>query len=131
MSVCGSWSAYTRGCRCDECREAARRYMRNRRESARTHRLPDLVDELAVYLVTYMRVEGVLRRYVRVDGRWLRDDRLGTEGMPSIRGTRAQSGEPVRGGPPAHRVATRSALDWLGTAGDDARSEGIPAAGTA
>lgn len=34
--------------------------------------------ELATVLATYMRVGDVLVRYVRVDGRWLRDDRLVT-----------------------------------------------------
>lgn len=78
MRACGAWSGYTSGCRCDDCRTAARVYMANRREARRLHRLSPEIDELATVLATYMRVAGVLVRYVRVDGRWLRDDRLGT-----------------------------------------------------
>lgn len=36
-SKCGTWSAYTLGCRCDECRGAAAAYQRNLREVHRAN----------------------------------------------------------------------------------------------
>lgn len=91
MRACGTWSGYTGGCRCDDCRTAARLYIASTRARGFKHRsrdaaasLPPLATsvtadrELRTVLATYMLVDGVMRRYVRIDGRWLRDDRLVT-----------------------------------------------------